>query len=63
MMEGIVNRLERLYFRDPFGRRYPASIDTVIVSNETGGFTTVHKCQTKAEQRLEVIQTPQETGG
>ena len=54
----MTDRVEYLNFKDPFWRRYPASIETVIVSNETGGCTTVHKCWTKAEQRLEVIQDP-----
>ena len=61
-MEQMVNRLEYLHFRDPLWRRYPASIETVIVSNETGGCTTVHKCWTKAEQRLEVIRDSTQGG-
>ena len=52
----MTDRVEYLNFKDPFWRRYPASIETVILSNETGGCTTVHKCWTKAEQRLEVVQ-------
>ena len=55
-MEQKVNRLEYLYLSDPFWSRYPAFMETVILANETGGITTVHKCQTKAEQRLEVVQ-------
>ena len=58
----MTDRVEYLYLGDPFWLRHPASIETVILANETGGFTTVRKCQTKAEQRLKVIQTPQETG-
>ena len=49
----MVNRVEQLYFRDPFWRRYPSSIEVVVVANETGGVTTVHKCRTKQEEKLE----------